>query len=281
MAQTTSAQMIDPEVWGDMMQAEFVGRTVLGQENGFATVDDTLEGEPGSTVQFPKWMSLGDELDDLDESTAMTPALLDTDPGDTHTVKEAGKAAEVTDRALLVSYGDPLAEVRRQFGRMTVRKIDGDLRAAAETTAKALTTGANFGAFTVADALGLFGDEADPADFAGFVIHSKQRTDLFKDDNFISADKYGQSVLVRGEVGRIYNIPIVVSDRVTVTDGGTAADTYTTLLVKRGALGLLYKRRPVVEQDRDILARSTVVTTNIHYAAALLNANGVAKVVTQ
>jgi hypothetical protein len=45
--------------------------------------------------------------------------------------------------------------------------------------------------------------------------------------------------------------------------------------MKRGALGLLYKRRPLVESDRDILARSTVVTTTLHYAVKRLNDKGV------
>ncbi len=50
------------------------------------------------------------------------------------------------------------------------------------------------------------------------------------------------------------------------------------LLLKNQSLGLLYKQRPVVEQDRDILARSTVLTTNLHYAVKRLDDRGVAVV---
>lgn len=299
MAQTTAANMIDPEVWADMMQAEFVGRTVFGQEGGFAVVDSTLEGNPGDRVSTPKWLKVGndDELDDLTETAPIVPDILDSDQSEGPVIKEAGKGAEITDRALLVGIGDPLAEVRRQFGIMTVRTIDGDLRAAAEAagaltydhtthTAEAIDNAGKFGAGAVANALSKFGDDADPQDFAGFVIHSKQRTDAFRDEHFISADKYGSGqVLVRGEIGNIYGVPVVVSDRTTSYDlDGAGAGTelgYRGLLVKKGALVLYMKRRPLVEQDRDILARSTVVTTNIHYAAGRLKDNGVCVVSTK
>jgi N4-gp56 family major capsid protein len=290
MTQTTAANMIDPDVWADMMQAEFTGRLIFGQDGGaFATVDSTLEGAPGSKISTAKWGKLGDadELADLTETAALVPDVLDSTPDESAVIKEAGRAAEVTDRALLIGYGDPLAEVRRQFGTMTTRKVDSDLYAVAKTGAgltldkSASTDGL---AFTVADALGKFGDDAEPGDFAGYVIHSRQRTAAFKDDSFISADKYGAGqVVVRGEIGNVYGVPIIVSDRVTFANGtdataGTADDLFDNLLVKKGALWLLYKRRPVVEQDRDILARSTVVTTNVHYAVDLFDANGVCKV---
>lgn len=293
MEQTTSANVIDPEVWADMMQAEFTGRLIFGQSGAdggsFATVDNTLEGQPGEKVTRPKWLNLGGdtELDDLTETTALVPDVLDSDQNDGPVIKEAGKAAEVTDRALLVGVGDPLAEVRRQFSIMTTRKVDTDLYAAAKTGAgltldkSASTDGL---AFTIADALGKFGDDAEAQDVAGYVIHSRQRTAAFKDDTFISADKYGSGqVIVRGEIGNIYGVPIIVSDRVSVANGtdtqaGTADDVFTNVLVKKGALWLLYKRRPVVEQDRDILARSTVVTTNVHYAAGVFDAKRIVKV---
>ena len=40
----------------------------------------------------------------------------------------------------------------------------------------------------------------------------------------------------------------------------------------------MHKRRPVVEQDRDILARTTVVATTMHYAVKRLNDEGVVNI---
>lgn len=303
MAQTTSTDLIVPTVWGDMMAAEFLGRTVFGQEGAFAQVDDRLEGQPGERITLPKWTQLGgdDKLDELSETGVIVPDKLDTDESNTAVIKEAGKGAEVTDRALLVGYGDPLAEVRRQFGVQTVNKIDGDLRASAEAGAAytlnhAVDSGSTeddsidragrFGAGAVAFALGKFGDDADPADMAGIVIHSKQRTDALRDPNFINASTYGPGqTIVRGQLGDIYGVPVIVSDRTSQYDldgaGAGTAMGYNALLIKRGALVLFYKRRPVVETDRDILARSTVVTTNVHYATGVANAKGIVVVKTK
>src|SRR5262245_30654216 len=126
MPDTTSAQMIVPDVFADMMAAEFLGRVVLGNTaNGFVVSADTLVGVPGETVHFPKWGARG-ELQDLTEGTPMTTEQLTTSD-DTAVIKEAGKAAEITDKALLVGLGDPLQEIRRQYGILATRKVDGDL----------------------------------------------------------------------------------------------------------------------------------------------------------
>ncbi|WP_439675996.1 N4-gp56 family major capsid protein [Embleya sp. MST-111070] len=269
---TTAAQMIVPDVWADMVQAKFKGNLAIG---ALAIEDNSLEGKPGDSVQFPKWKALG-EAEDLTEATAMTPDQLGTDPGASTTIKEAGKAVEITDKAKLVSFGDPFAETQRQLGVLIARKIDKDLTAAAEA-AGVLTVDASTVPLSwnvMVDGIALFRDEWEPANMAGVVIHSVQRASLLKDPNFISADKLGAgSVIPRGVIGQVGGVNVIVSDRVTVSGGATP--TYNALMVKRGALGLLYKRRPMVETDRDILRRTTVVTTNVHYATHRLDDEGI------
>lgn len=270
---TTSAQMIVPDVWADMVQAKFKGAMILGT---LATEDNTLEGKPGDTVSFPKWTALG-EAEDLTEGTPMTPEQLGTDPGNSATIKEAGKAVELTDKSRLVAFGDPYAETQRQLGVLIARKIDTDLRLAAEA-AGVVTVDASTEPLSwdvMVSGIEKFGDEWDPDNMAGLVIHSTQRAALLRDPNFISADKLGAgAVIPRGVIGQAGGVNILVSNRLTTA--GTGADTtYNALLLRRGSLGLLYKRRPIVETDRDILARTTVVTTNVHYATHRLDDEGV------
>jgi N4-gp56 family major capsid protein len=281
VAVTTKATQIVPDVWGPMVQAEFLGKLVLNQAAGFTLTDNTLVGKPGDTVHFPKFGALTD-AEDLTEATAMVPEAMSTSD-DTATIKEVGKAVEISDTAKLTAYGDPLAEIRRQLGVVVARKVDTDLKAVAEA-AGALTHDAyangNLSWASIAAAIAKFGDQWDPSDMAGMVIHSKQQADLFVDANFISRDKLGeQAVIPRGVIGQIAGMNVFVSDRVTKFDydAATAGDqfAYKSLLVKRNALGLLYKRRPIVENDRDILKRTDVVTTNVHYAVKRLNDKGV------
>ncbi|MFE7017563.1 N4-gp56 family major capsid protein [Streptomyces sp. NPDC057651] len=277
MAQTTAAMMVVPEVWGDMAQAKFTGAVRVA--GSAAVVDDnTLEGAPGDTIHFPKWGTLG-ELDDLTESTAMVPSAMAT--GDsTAVIKEAGKAVEITDKAVLTSLGDPQAEARRQFGVLAARKVDAALiaQAQADETAQGggqpfkLTTATGKTKFTwldtVVPAIGQFGDEWEPSDFAGIYIHSTQLGEAMADPQFVDAAKLGNgaSAAVTGSIGRIAGVPVFVTNRITAGK---------VLLMKTGVLGLLYKRRPLVESDRDILARSTVVTTTLHYAVKRLDDKGV------
>lgn len=278
MPQTTRSTQIDPAVFADMVQAEFLGRTRIAP---LAVEDNTLEGVPGSTVNFPKFAALTDAAA-LTESTPMVPEALGT-TNSTATIVEVGKAVEITDQALVTAYGDPLAETRRQLGVVVARKVDTDLKTVAEAAgAFTQTVAAVISWGAIVDAAAKFGDEWEPDLMAGIVIHSKQWADIMKDSTFISADKLGDGggLPVRsGVVGRIAGVDVFVSDRTTVVAG--SPNTYQALIVKRGALGLLYKRRPIVETDRDILARSTVVTTNVHYAVKRLNDRGVCVLTTQ
>ncbi|MYY08822.1 phage head protein [Streptomyces sp. SID4919] len=277
MAQTTSAQMIVPEVWGDMAQAAFLGAVRVAGSSAVME-DNTLEGAPGERVHFPKWGALG-ELDTLSETVAMVPTQMTTDDS-TAVIKEVGKAVEITDKSRLVGLGDPEAEARRQFGVLAARNVDAALiaQAQADETSQGggqplrFTTAAGKVRFTWLDAMvpaiGTFGDEWEPEDFAGLYINSVQLGEAMADPQFVDASKLGtgESAVVTGSIGRIGGVSVFVTNRV-------AAGKF--LLMKTGALGLLYKRRPLVEDDRDILARSTVITTTLHYAVKRLNDRGV------
>jgi N4-gp56 family major capsid protein len=288
MTQTLSTDMFRPEVWEDIAQAEFAGQVVVA---GSAAVvqNDTLVGQPGDTVEFPKWMELSD-LDNLSEGTAMTPVKL-TQKSSKTTIKEAGKAVEITDKARLTGIGDVQAEAIRQFGVLAARKVDGDLITAASATVVGGVTYADGTTATdsaplnynitgsatltlsweaIADAIALAEDDYEPSEWAGLFIRAEQRTQLWKDDDFIRASETsagGQgSVVGRGYLGDIAGLPVFVTNRLA---------SNKAVILKKNSLGLLYKRRPIVEQDRDILARSTLVTTNLHYATKRLNDKGV------
>lgn len=281
MASTTSANVIVPEVWGDMAQAEFIG-AVKVLTSGAVVYDDTLEGNPGDTVDFGSWNALT-ELADLAESDVLVPEALTTSSHNV-TIKEAGKAVAIKDRAKLVALGDPEAEARRQFGVLAARKLDGDLIAAAVANnganggaplSVATTEDAAFSWSIVVDAIEAFGDEWEPSDFAGLFVRSEHMGDLFRDSQFIDADKLGSSdtPVRRGQIGAIAGVPVYVTNRLRAA--GAAPQGAQAALIKRNALGALYKRRPIVESDRDILARETVVTTNLHYAVKRLTNKGV------
>lgn len=285
MAKTIRAGLYAPEVWEDAAQASFTDKAIVATSTAVIE-DNTLEGQPGETVEFPKWSTLTD-MADIAETDSIVPEAL-TQSSSKATIKEAAKGVEITDKAKLVGIGNPQDEAIRQFGVLAARKVDADLITAAVTTVAGGITYADGtaaiasapllhtisgGAFTwdgLVDGLEKFGDDFEPDEFSGLYIRAEQRSQIMKDDTFIRASELssggGGTVVGRGFIGEVAGLPVYVTNRLAL---GKAT------ILKKNSLGLLYKRRPIVEQDRDILARTTVVTTNMHYAVKRLNDKGV------
>lgn len=285
MATTTKADLIVPDVWADAVGPTILGKTVLAP---LADTDDQLVGQPGETVIFPKWDYIGD-AEDLTENVPMDTATMTMT--DSHaTIKEVGKAVELTDSATLAALGSPNSQAQQQIALSVARKIDADLRAAAEVTETGQDSKGNaktWAPLAVADAdvplswnrltqgLALLGDEWNPEDMAGILIHSTQHVQILNDPNFIRRDSFGEgAVITRGQVGTIGGVPVIVSDRSTQTGSGETA-RINALLIRKGALALKYKRRPVVETDRDVLKRTNIIATNVHYAVKRVDDRGV------
>lgn len=292
---TTTADLIIPDVWADAVAPVILGKSVMIQ---LADVDDQLVGQPGETVIFPKFDYIGDAVD-LTEGVAMdTTKLSMTDSR--ATIKEVGKAVELTDSATLAAIGNPKSQAQTQLALAVARKIDADLRVAAErivtgssdpedpnTSPLVLAVTGALSWNVLTQGLALLGDEYDPDEIAGIVIHSVQHQQLLNDPNFLSADKFGPgAVIQRGQVGVIGRMAVFVSDRataVTDVDSGTGGNQagYKALIIRKGALALKYKRRPIVETDRDILKRTNIITTNVHYAVKRIDDRGVIVITTK
>lgn len=282
MATTFSTDLYRPEVWADLSAEEFKGKAIIGTSSAVLT-DDRLVGEPGDVINFPKWMLLSD-MNDIGETEVLVPEKL-RQTNSKATIKEAGKAVEFSDGARLKGIGNIQDEAIRQFGILAARKVDADLVAAATAVitggktfadgstavdSKPLTltaTGGLIWANFVKAGL-LFGDDYDPTDFAGLFINPAASAQILTDDKFIQAAQTatGNSVIANGLLGTKNGLSIYMTSRVPEKKA---------LLLKRNSLGLFYKRRPVVEQDRDILARTTVVATNMHYGVKRINDLGV------
>ena len=107
-------------------------------------------------------------------------------------------------------------------------------------------------------------------------INPKQTTQLRLDPNFISKEKYGNEVMVDGEIGMIANARIVPSKKVKVVDGA-----YLNPIVKleedtesedaSPALTIFLKRDTHVETERKVRNRTTEVTGDKIYVVALTN----------
>lgn len=270
------ADLINPEVMADMISAKVEKKIVVAP---FAKVDNTLVGVPGNTITVPKYGYIGD-AEDIAEGVACGTVKLSTGTT-TATVKKAMKAVELTDEALLSGYGNPVGETNNQLAKAIASKVDND---AIETLNSATLiydgSGAVISYNAVVDAIDLFDEEVNSEKV--MFVNPKQVTQLRKDPNFISADKYPGQVIMTGEIGMIANCRIVPSKKVKqVKIGETNINCYACPIIKlnndaeteedAAAITVYLKKDTSVETERDTLARKTDISVDKHYTVALTN----------
>lgn len=272
---TKTTDIIIPDVLSAMIAAQIPGKLAIAGTDRVVTLDN-LQGKPGDRVKIPRWSAIG-EFDALTEGVAMTPVNL-TALSTEAVVKEFGKSVEITELALLSSYEDPLKALAEQFARYAAMAVDKELIASAETTTLSHTLASTITLDAILEARAKFLDEQDDV---WLILHPKVATDLMKLPEFKTLTQVAAEVITKGVVGTIYGMPVMISRFITKTTG--TPDTYTNLLVKRGALGLWYKKQMEIKKDVDILKRTTVIAANSIFATTLFQYDPlpVVKLITQ
>jgi len=264
---TKLTNMINPQVMADMISATLLTKIKFAP---IAKIDNTLVGTPGNTITVPKYAYIGDAID-VAEGIAIIPELL-TSSSIPVTVKKAGKGVEITDEAMLSGYGDPVGEASAQLQMSIASKVDTDCVAALETATLSYVAGAaaKISYASVVAAVDLFAEE----DYEPKVlfINSAQITALRTDVNFLDINKYTSPVMMTGVIGQIAGCQVVVSNRLVA--GATTVQNY---IVKSGALTIYLKRNTAVENDRDILKKTSVITVDKHFVAVLADASRAVK----
>lgn len=193
MAVTTMANMINPQVMGDMIDAKI---EALLKITPYAKVDTTLQGVPGDTKTVPSWNYIGDAEDVAEGAEVDLTAM--TASSTTFTIKKAMKSVGLTQEAINSGLGNPIGQAEKQLAKAIAGKVDNDVLAAALTATNTVGDGtAVIGYDGIVDAVAKFEDEEDGIDKVMF-ISPKQEATLLKDPDFISADKFQAGVAVNG-----------------------------------------------------------------------------------
>lgn len=267
MATTKLENLIDPEVMAPMISAKLEKAIKV---TPFARIDNTLAGQPGDTITVPKYAYIGDAEDLAEGVKAGTTQLTTTTAK--YKVKKAAKQVELTDEAVLSGYGNPVGETNNQLALAIASKIDQDAMDTLQTaTLKYNGTGV-ISYNGIVDAIDLFVEE-DNVEKVMFINPAQVGT-LRKDENFISREKYGNQVMVDGEIGMIANARIVVSKRVPLADS-----KYTCPIVElrpeeqtgdeTSALTIYTKRGVNIETQRELSNYTTLIGADEHYVVAL------------
>lgn len=271
---TMIADLINPEVMADMISAKVEKKLVVAP---FAKVDTTLQGIPGDTITIPQYAYIGD-AEDIAEGVACGTVKLATSTTQAK-VKKAMKAVELTDEAVLSGYGDPVGETNNQLALSIASKVDNDAMDSLQTAQLIFDGSAKTIAYAgIVDAIDLFEEEVNTEKVV--FVHPKQVTQLRKDSDFISADKYAGNVIMTGEIGMIANARVVASKKVPVVKV-SEVDCYACPIVKlqndaeteedAAALTVYLKRDTNVETERQTLSRKTDISVDKHYTVGLSN----------
>ncbi len=280
MATTQFSNMINPEVMAEMVSAKVAKKIAVIP---FAKVDTTLQGQAGNTITIPVFSYIGDAAD-VTEGASIGASALTT----THrqfTIKKVAKGVDITDEAILSGYGDPVGEANRQLIMAISQKIDQDAIDALDGAAKYMSSGNKISYAGIVDAIDMFEEEYNTEKV--IFVHPKQVSQLRKDADFTSADKYvdGNYIAMNGEIGKIANCRVVVSKRVKENAEHT---TYINPIVKISydseteqdtpALTIFLKRNVMVETSRDIDKQINMIRASENYVVALTDASKVVRV---
>lgn len=264
---TKIADLIDPEVMGDMVSARIPKKLRVAP---FAKVDDTLAGVPGDTITVPAYAYIGD-ADIVAEGEAVTIEKMTTSTRKA-TVKKAMKGIGLTDEAVLSGYGNPVGEANTQLAMAIAAKIDNDCMDVLQTATLTYDGSAGIISYAgVVDAVDALQEEQ--ATEKVIFVHPKQVTQLRKDAEFTSTDKYPANVRMSGEIGSIAGCRVVPSKKVPLVEVGSGkTKCYACPIIKLEAdhdnedevpaLTIYRKRAVNVETERKPKMRTTEITAD-------------------
>lgn len=257
MAVTKLENLVNPEVVADTISFELEKAIKF---TPVAIVDKTLTGQAGNTISVPKYSYIGDATDVAEgaeiSTTQLTAATVQA------TVKKAAKAVEITDEAMLSGTGKPIDEATKQITTSIAAKVDNDILDALKSDTDTKTVGSATTAFSidmVSDALDEFNDEV-LGERKFLFVHPSAMGILRKDETFTHASQLGDNTLMTGVVGKVFGVEIVPTRKLENTEA---------ILSKEGAISLYIKREVNVETARNILTKTTTISADEHYVAAM------------
>lgn len=204
---TKLAQLINPEVMADMVSAKVEKKVRILP---YAKVDTTLQGQAGDTITVPKYDYIGDAVD-VKEGEDIPVRQMGTG-SEKYTIKKAGIGGVLTDEAVLSGYGNPVGELNNQMAKSIAAKCDNDAMDELLKSKQLYSASGIISYNNVVNAIDVFNEEENSE--KAMLVHPNQVTQLRLDSNFISRDKYGNQVMIDGEIGIIGNARIVPSKKV-------------------------------------------------------------------
>ncbi|MTD30165.1 N4-gp56 family major capsid protein [Planomicrobium sp. YIM 101495] len=265
---TKLQNLIDPEVMAAIISAQLPKAIKF---SGIAPIDNTLEGQPGSTITVPKFKYIGDAKI-VAEGEPIQYEQLTTDSAK-YTIQKAGIGVILTDEAVLSGYGDPVGEAQRQVRMSIASKVDNDIVDTAMTAPLSIEHEINLDLIDALEATFVDApDNFENVDTTGVLFLSyKDAAKLRKEamNGWTRSSELGDRILVTGAFGELFGWEIVRSQK--IEDG-------TGFAVKAGALKTYLKRQLLPETGRDMDRKLTKFNADQHYSVALVDESRIVRI---
>ena len=270
---TLLTNLVNPQVMADLIDKKLVD---LMRFAPLATIDNTLVGRPGNTISLPSYSYIGDASTVSEGADIGISQLIEA--AATATIHKIGNGVQITDEAVLSGYGDPLGEATKQLALSIASQVDnefiGVLNAITSPMVHTAATAGTLAFADIADALELFGEDIEDGAARVLVVSPKQYTTLRKTSGWLPASDIAADLAIKGVVGMVQGCQVLVSNKLK-----EASSHENAYIVKPGALRLFMKRGVLVESDRDIVNKSTVITADSHFAPYLYDASKAIKII--
>ncbi len=261
-----NGDVFDPQVVSDMINAKVEKKAVM---TGYIKVDNTLEGVAGSKVTIPRWGYIG-AAEDYEEGQPIDTTKMAFTTAE-YGIKKIGKGVKLTDEAQLSGYGNPMGTATNQIAMSISEKLDNDRVEVLYGSKNVLDASTAVIKYTaIVDGVDMFNEEEESRKV--LLIHSKQKTQLRKDADFLAADKIAADLMTTGAIGKIGGCEVVVSNKVKCEDG-----VYYNPIIKLNndaeteddlpAITYFLKRGNLVEHDREAGVADNIICTAYGMAA--------------
>ena len=268
--------IINPQVMGDMIEAKIPHMLKF---TPFAKVDTTLVGVPGDTKTVPSWNFVG-AAEDIAEGAEIETKKL-TASSTEFTIKKAMQSVGITQESINSGLGNPVDQAETQLAKAIAVKLDADVLAALMTATLAHNgSAAKISYDGIVDAIGVL-DEEENTDKVMFIAPA-QVTTMRKDPNFIDKNKYGNDVMVTGEIGIVGNTRIVPSKQIVKNGDGNFINPIVKLEpastdteyseTELAAVTIFLKKDTSVDHEWFPKKQTHDITAAKYYGVALTNA---------
>lgn len=113
------------------------------------------------------------------------------------------------------------------------------------------------------------------------LVNVSQEEQLLNLGTIHKADEFGtRAAIERGVIGSLFGLLVVKSDSIPITDNKSKAIVMGTTKSGERALGYAIKRDPVMEMERDVKLRRTILVAHEDYDFKVLHADALATIET-